>query len=127
MPVIWTQQVHLAPDRGRERKRLASHTSRRARVAALAGTWDARLIDELASYSGSTDVIVKHRFGAFYGTRLKPLLRLLGIEAVIVVGSTAHAGVEKTIREASMRAPGAVVPIAAHLGAYHPDLPSQTH
>src|SRR3546814_12731718 len=72
MPVIWTQQVHLAPDRGRERKRLASHTSRRARVAALAGTWDARLIDEFDSYSDSPDVTVKHRFGAFYGPHTPP-------------------------------------------------------
>lgn len=116
MPVIWTQQVHLNPDRGRERKRLASHTSRRARVAALADTWDAQLIDEFARHEGSGDVVVKHRFGAFYGTRLGPLLQMRGVGAVIVVGATANACVDTTIREAYMRDFDVVVPLDAVVG-----------
>lgn len=115
MPVIWTQQVHLASDRGRERKRLASHTSRRSRVAALADTWDAQFVEDVAP-DDMGDVVVKHRFGAFYGTRLEPLLRMRGAEALIVVGSTANACVDTTIREAYMRDLDVVVPLDAVLG-----------
>ena len=45
IPVIWTVQEHLQPDRSRQQKRLPSHTERRSRVAALAGTWDAAIVD----------------------------------------------------------------------------------
>ena len=52
IPVVWTVQEHLQPDRGRQQKRLPSHTERRSRVAALAGTWDAEIIEELAGWAG---------------------------------------------------------------------------
>jgi len=102
-PVIWTRQVHLEPDRGREAKRIAAHTSKRVRVAALDGTWDAALIDEFAAYGDSIDVLDKHRFSAFYGTRLEPMLRMRGVRALVIVGSTANACVDTTIREAYLR------------------------
>lgn len=104
MPVIWTLQVHLPADAGRARKRLASHTARRKRVSALAGTWDAQLVDELADLADDpTFVVVKHRFGAFYETRLDALLRMLGVEALLVTGVTANACVETSLREAYLR------------------------
>lgn len=113
MPVIWTKQVHLQPDRGRQAKRLGAHTGRRRRVAALDGTWDAALRDEFAAYDGGVDLIVKHRFGAFYETRLDALLRMRGIRALIIVGATANACVDTTIREAYMRDYDIVVPLDA--------------
>ena len=104
MPVIWTLQVHLAVDVSRARKRLSSHTAKRKGVSALAGTWDAALVDELADLADDpTYVVVKHRFGAFYETRLDALLRMLGVEALLVAGVTANACVETTLREAYLR------------------------
>lgn len=104
MPVLWTQQVHLATDASRSRKRLASHTAKRKRVSALSGTWDAELIDELTDLADDPAfVIVKHRFGAFYETRLDALLRMLGVEALLITGVTANACVETTLREAYLR------------------------
>jgi nicotinamidase-related amidase/catechol 2,3-dioxygenase-like lactoylglutathione lyase family enzyme len=104
MPVIWTVQVHLPTDARRARKRLAAHTAKRKRVSALAGSWDAALVDELSDLADDpTYVIVKHRFGAFYETRLDALLGMLGAEALLVIGVTANACVETTLREAYLR------------------------
>jgi len=104
MPVIWTLQVHLPDDASRARKRLSSHTAKRKRVSALAGTWDAELVDELKDLADDpTYVVVKHRFGAFYETRLDALLRMLGVEALLITGVTANACVETTLREAYLR------------------------
>lgn len=104
MPVVWTKQVHLEPDVSRARKRLLSHTAKRKRVSALASTWDAELVDELSDLADDpTFIVVKHRFGAFYETRLDALLRMLGVEALLITGVTANACVETTLREAYLR------------------------
>src|SRR5699024_5689996 len=50
-----------------------------------------------------TFVIVKHRFGAFYETRLESLLNMLGVQTLFVTGVTANACVETTLREAYLR------------------------
>ena len=104
LPVIWTVQVHLEHDAARNRKVLPAHTAKRARVSALSGTWDAALVDELADLADDpTFVITKHRFGAFYETRLQSLLDMLGVQALFVTGVTANACVETTLREAYLR------------------------
>lgn len=104
LPVIWTRQVHLAADAARDAKSLASHTAKRKQVSCLAGTWDAELVDELAGLADDpTFVITKHRFGAFYETRLQSLLSMLGTKALFVAGVTANACVETTLREAYLR------------------------
>ncbi|RDI75534.1 Isochorismatase-type protein [Gaiella occulta] len=104
VPVLWSQQVHFATDAGRARKRLPSHTHKRARVSALAGTWDAQLVDELAPLADDPSLVfTKHRFGCFYETRLEAMLRMLGTEALLVCGVTANACVETTLREAYLR------------------------
>lgn len=104
LPVIWTRQVHLEKDAGREAKALASHTAKRKRVSALSGSWDAALVDELADLaSDPTFVVTKHRFGSFYETRLRSLLDMLGVKALFVAGVTANACVETTLREAYLR------------------------
>jgi len=105
MPVIWTMQEHYAVDALRKKKKLAGHTSRRKQVSALAGSWDARIVDELqelAAFDPSL-VIRKHRFGAFYQTTLEQVLRMLGTEHLFVAGTTANACVETSIREAYLR------------------------
>lgn len=104
LPVIWTQQVHLETDASRGRKSLPSHTDKRARVSAVSGSWDAAFVDEIADLADdSTFVVVKHRFGAFYQTRLGALLDMLGAQTLFVTGLTANACVETTLREAYLR------------------------
>ena len=105
MPVIWTVQEHFPMDARRARKRLAGHTSRRKRTSALKGSWDAAIIDELKEYAAADPslVITKHRFGAFYETRLDMLLDMLGTQALFVAGTTTNACVETSIREAYLR------------------------
>jgi nicotinamidase-related amidase len=104
IPVIWTLQEHLPDDRWRARRQLPAHTAKRVRVAALAGTWDAELIEELAPLANDPSLVIsKHRFGAFYQTRLDLLLRMLGRTALIVTGVTANACVDTTMREAYLR------------------------
>lgn len=104
LPVIWTRQIHLDPDASRARKRLASHTQKRSRVSALSGDWDSEFVDELADLADDpTFVVVKHRFGAFYETRLEPLLGMLGVRTIFVTGVTANACVDTTLREAYLR------------------------
>lgn len=104
VPVIWTKQVHLAADAARAKKVLASHTSKRKQVSCLSGSWDAEFVDEIADLADDpTFVIVKHRFGAFYETRLEALLDMLGVQTLFVAGVTANACVETTLREAYLR------------------------
>jgi ureidoacrylate peracid hydrolase len=104
LPVIWTQQVHLARDAARDAKALAPHTAKRKQVSCLSGSWDAQLVDELAGLaSDPTFVVTKHRFGSFYETRLQSLLDMLGVKALFVAGVTANACVETTLREAYLR------------------------
>jgi len=104
LPVIWTRQVHIDPDASRARKVLGSHTQKRKRVSALANTWDSEFVEELAPLADDpTYVIVKHRFGAFYETRLDALLAMLGTRTLFVTGVTANACVETTLREAYLR------------------------
>jgi ureidoacrylate peracid hydrolase len=104
MPVLWTVQEHFAIDQRRARKRLPSHISKRKQVSALAGSWDAQIVDELADLVTNPSLVIrKHRFGGFYETRLNVVLEMLGVEAVMVVGLTTNACVDTTIREAYLR------------------------
>lgn len=105
IPVIWTKQEHFATDHNRARKKLAGHTSKRKQVSALAGTWDEEIIDELKPLSEQRPefVVLKHRFGAFYETRLEMMLRMLGVQHLFVTGTTTNACVETSIREAYLR------------------------
>jgi ureidoacrylate peracid hydrolase len=104
LPVIWSRQVHLEHDAARSKKVLTPHTAKRKRVSALAGTWDAAIVDELSDLvDDPTFVITKHRFGCFYQTRLQSLLDMLGTTALFVAGVTANACVETTLREAYLR------------------------
>lgn len=104
MPVLWTVQEHFPIDHRRARKRLPSHTSKRKRVSALVGTWDAQIIDELKGFANDpTFIIRKHRYGAFHETRMDIVLEMLGASALLIAGLTTNACVETTIREAYLR------------------------
>jgi nicotinamidase-related amidase/catechol 2,3-dioxygenase-like lactoylglutathione lyase family enzyme len=105
IPVIWTMQEHFALDASRARKKLATHTSKRKQISALAGSWDEQIVDELRPLADFNPayVIRKHRFGAFYETRLEMMLRMLGTRTLFIAGTTTNACVETTIREAYLR------------------------
>ncbi len=104
VPVLWTLQEHFERDARRARKKLEPHTAKRKGIVALAGSWDAAIVDDLADLADEPSFIVrKHRFGGFYETRMNMLLDMLGVEAVFVTGLTANACVETTIREAYLR------------------------
>lgn len=105
IPVIWTMQEHFAVDHNRARKKLLGHTARRKQVSALAGSWDEQIIDELKPLADFDPafVIRKHRFGAFYETRLEMMLKMLGTQHLFVTGATTNACVETSIREAYLR------------------------
>ncbi len=104
LPVIWTKQIHLERDASRDKKKLASHTSKRKQVSCISGSWDAEFVDEIKHLADDpTYVVVKHRFGAFYETRLDALLKMLGVQTLFVTGVTANACVETTLREAYLR------------------------
>lgn len=105
LPVIWTMQEHLANDASRAQKKLAAHTAKRRQISCLAGTWDEEIIAELRELAAKnpTNVVRKHRFGAFYETRLEMLLRQLGVRTLFIAGTTTNACVETSIREAYLR------------------------
>lgn len=104
IPVLWTVQEHFEKDMRRARKRLPSHTSKRKNITALAGTWDAEIVAELQDLiTNPSYVIRKHRFGAFYETRLNVLLEMLGVESLFITGLTTNACVDTTFREAYLR------------------------
>ncbi|MEW6436374.1 MAG: isochorismatase family protein [Pseudomonadota bacterium] len=105
IPVIWTMQEHFALDASRAKKKLLGHTARRKQVSALAGSWDEQIIDELKPLADFDPafVIRKHRFGAFYETRLEMMLKMLGTQHLFITGATTNACVETSIREAYLR------------------------
>jgi ureidoacrylate peracid hydrolase len=114
IPDIWSRQIHFAHDRARDAHRITPHTRKRARIACEAGTWDAEIVDELQPLLNDDSVVIeKHKWGCFYGTRLEPLLRILGTRLLIVCGTTTNACVDTTLREAAMRDFDVVVPADA--------------
>ncbi len=64
------------------------------------GTWGAEFY-KVAPEEGD-DVIVKHRYSAFIGTELDPLLRAQGVENLVFTGITSNVCVESTARDAYM-------------------------
>lgn len=65
----------------------------------LAGSWGARVVEELAPQPGDI-VVEKYRYSGFAGTNLDLVLRSAGIETVVCAGVSTNACVEATAREA---------------------------
>lgn len=64
------------------------------------GTWGADFYR--VAPDEDDDVIVKHRYSAFIGTDLDPLLRAQGVENLVFTGVTTNVCVESTARHAYM-------------------------
>jgi ureidoacrylate peracid hydrolase len=104
LPVLWSQQVHFPEDVTRRRRRIPSHQSKQRWTPCLRGTWEVDFIDEVKPHIGEGDFIVeKHRASMFFETTLDTKLRMLGIEQLIVSGTTTAFCVETTIRDAYYR------------------------
>jgi ureidoacrylate peracid hydrolase len=101
--VIWTKQWHYEQDAAREARVLPTYIARRSQVAFQRGSYDAEIVDELADLIDSgTEVVEKHRWSCFHGTRLEPLLRILGTRVLIIAGGTTNACIDTTARDAFM-------------------------
>jgi ureidoacrylate peracid hydrolase len=104
IPVFFSQQIHFPEDVTRRRHRIPSHQAKQRWTPCLRGTWEVDLIDEVASIVQPEDYIVeKHRASVFFQTTLDAKLRMLGIEQLIVSGTTTAFCVETTIRDAYFR------------------------
>lgn len=81
---------------------------------AVAGTWGAEFVDQLKPMHNEKEhVIQKVRYDAFYGTHLEHLLKLHGVETVIICGTVANICVHYTAASAALRWYNVVVPIDA--------------
>lgn len=69
---------------------------------AVAGTWGAEIVAELAPRPGER-VVKKLRYDGFYGTPLDHLLRLDGVRNLVVVGTVANICVLHTAGSAALR------------------------
>ena len=100
--VVFTRHVYR-PGRPDEGAALIRNSPELAGVSGLAaGTWDADVCAELGC--GPDDLVVdKVRFDAFQWTSLEPLLRGLGVTALMICGVVTNICVETTARSAFMR------------------------
>ena len=69
---------------------------------AVAGTWGAEIVAELAPRPGEK-VVKKLRYDGFYGTPLEHLLRLAGVKTLVLVGTVANICVLHTAGSAALR------------------------
>jgi nicotinamidase-related amidase len=75
----------------------------------LEGSWGWEIIAELAPGVDDT-VLRKVRYDAFFGTSLDYLLRLWGVDTLIICGTVANIGVQYTAASATLRWYHVVIP-----------------
>ena len=73
------------------------------------GSWGWEIVAELAPGADDT-VIRKVRYDAFYGTPLDHLLRLWGVETLVICGTVANISVHYTASSATLRRYEVVLP-----------------
>jgi nicotinamidase-related amidase len=73
------------------------------------GTWGWQIVEQLAP-SQDDVVLRKLRYGAFYGTPLDHLLRLWGVDTLVICGTVANKGVHYTAASAALRWYDVVIP-----------------
>jgi ureidoacrylate peracid hydrolase len=99
---VFTRHVYR-PGRPDEGAALIGNSPELAGVSGLAdGSWDAEVCAELGCGPGDL-VVDKVRFDAFQWTSLEPLLRGLGVDALMICGVVTNICVETTARSAFMR------------------------
>jgi nicotinamidase-related amidase len=73
------------------------------------GSWGWQVVDELAPHEDET-TIRKPRYDAFYGTQLEHMLRMWGLDTLIICGTVANICVHYTASSAAMRWFNVIVP-----------------
>ena len=73
------------------------------------GSWGWEIVAELAPAVDDT-ILRKLRFDAFFGTSLDHLLRLWGVDTLIICGTVANIGVQYTAASAALRWYHVVIP-----------------
>ena len=73
------------------------------------GSWGWEIVDALAPAAGET-VLRKLRYDAFYGTPLDHLLRLWGIDTLVICGTVANICVHYTAASAALRWYDVIIP-----------------
>src|ERR1700683_4586021 len=63
------------------------------------GTWDSKIVDELAPQPGDL-VVVKTRYSGFASTTLDSMLRMRGVQFLFFAGIATNVCVESTLRDA---------------------------
>lgn len=109
---IWTLQQHYPDDITKKLHRITPHTLRwGAGPTALKGTWDSEIIDELKDLAQEpAEMVIKHRFSGFMDTRLDTLLRMKGINTLLVCGVATSHCVETTVRDGYQKDYDIIVP-----------------
>jgi ureidoacrylate peracid hydrolase len=102
IPVVFTRHVYR-PGRPDEGRALTRNSPELVGASGLADRgWDAEVCTQLGC--GPDDLVVdKVRFDAFQWTSLEPLLRGLGVTALMICGVVTNICVETTARSAFMR------------------------
>ncbi|ABU82383.1 cysteine hydrolase family protein [Ignicoccus hospitalis] len=93
LPVIYTNDAHL-PGVDKELELWGPH--------AVANTWGAQVVEELAPEEGDY-VVTKRRYSAFFSTDLDLLLRELGVSEVVLTGVATNVCVLHTAADAFFR------------------------
>lgn len=99
MRVVFSQDTHRAGDP--EWAIWPAHTEE--------GTWGWQIVDELRPRDEET-VIRKLRYDAFYGTPLDHLLRLWGVDTLVLCGTVANICVHYTAASAALRWYRVIIP-----------------
>ena len=86
-------------------------------------SWGWRIVDELAPQEGEL-VIRKVRYDAFYGTHLDHILRLWGVDTLIICGTVANICVHYTAASAALRWYDVIIPKDATSALFPFDLES---
>ncbi|MBV9048163.1 MAG: cysteine hydrolase [Solirubrobacterales bacterium] len=73
------------------------------------GSWGWQIVDELAPSVDDT-VLRKLSYDAFYGTPLDHLLRLWGVDTLVICGTVANISVQYTAASAALRRYAVVIP-----------------
>jgi nicotinamidase-related amidase len=86
-------------------------------------SWGWRIVDEFAPQEGEL-VIRKVRYDAFYGTHLDHILRLWGVDTLIICGTVANICVHYTAASAALRWYDVIIPKDATSALFPFDLES---
>ncbi|MEZ0320209.1 MAG: isochorismatase family cysteine hydrolase [Pyrobaculum sp.] len=101
--VVYTQDTHY-PDDPVEFPIWGPHV--------VKGSWGWQIVDELKPSEGDI-VVEKMRYDAFFGTPMDHILRMYGIQHLVVTGTVANICVLHTVASAKLRLYDVVVPVDA--------------